>query len=76
MSYTSTFPRRASRAGSIAMACRRLVTDLRTGIGYAMDAWATQRAIRALQSLDDHMLQDIGLTRSEIASRVRQHAWW
>ncbi len=30
-----------------------------------------RRAIRALQSLDDHALRDVGISRSQISSAVR-----
>jgi uncharacterized protein YjiS (DUF1127 family) len=76
MSQTFTFPRRAPRSTSIAIAFRRHARSLGTGARATMNAWATQRAIRALQSLDDRLLEDIGLPRSEIAWRVRDRIWW
>lgn len=34
--------------------------------------WMVRRTIESLQSLDDRTLEDIGLTRGEIAYRVRR----
>ena len=76
MSQTFTFPRRALRSASVAIAFRRHSRSLGTAARHTMNAWATQRAIRALHNLDDRLLADIGLPRSEIAWRVRHHAWW
>lgn len=76
MSQTFTFPRRASRSASIPIVLRRHARSLGTAARGTMNAWATRRAIRALQSLDDHLLEDIGLPRSEIPWRARHHAWW
>jgi uncharacterized protein YjiS (DUF1127 family) len=51
------------RAGTIAIFTKQL---------RALVAWRLeQRAIAQLQRLDDRMLHDIGLTRSEIAHVVR-----
>jgi uncharacterized protein YjiS (DUF1127 family) len=35
-------------------------------------AWCESRAIRAMEALDDRMLRDIGIVRSEIPYRVRR----
>jgi uncharacterized protein YjiS (DUF1127 family) len=32
------------------------------------DRWAKRRVVRKLSRLDDHMLRDIGLTRSQIGN--------
>ena len=76
MSRTFTFPRRASRPASIALAWRRHARSLGTAARGTMSAWATRRAVRALQRLDDHLLEDIGLVRSEIQWRVHDRVWW
>ena len=50
---------------------RRSREALGRTIGNAMEEWIVKRAIAELQGLDDHVLRDIGLTRSEIESCVR-----
>lgn len=40
-------------------------------VRHVSEEWIVKRAIAELQGLDDHMLRDIGLTRSEIESYVR-----
>ena len=52
-------------------AWRRSREGLARVFSNAFEEWIVKRAIAELQGLDDHMLQDIGLTRSEIESYVR-----
>jgi uncharacterized protein YjiS (DUF1127 family) len=50
---------------------RRYRESLVRAFRHATEEWIVKRAIAELQGLDDHMLRDIGLTRSEIESCVR-----
>ena len=50
---------------------RRYREALVRAFRHVSEEWIVKRAIAELQGLDDHMLQDIGLTRSEIESYVR-----
>lgn len=50
---------------------RRYREALVRAFHHVSEEWIVKRAIAELQGLDDHMLQDIGLTRSEIESYVR-----
>jgi uncharacterized protein YjiS (DUF1127 family) len=50
---------------------RRYREGLARAVRHVSEEWIVKRAIAELQGLDDHMLQDIGLTRSEIESCVR-----
>jgi uncharacterized protein YjiS (DUF1127 family) len=61
-----------SRRPSIArLAMARILAFLKA-IGTAIKAeLAARRAIAELASMDDHMLRDLGISRSEIESAVR-----
>jgi uncharacterized protein YjiS (DUF1127 family) len=74
MSQILTFPRGGSQSGRIATLGRQLASSLRTTLRDAINAWMIERTIRTLQSLDDHLLKDLGIARCEIESRVRQLA--
>jgi uncharacterized protein YjiS (DUF1127 family) len=50
---------------------RRFRDALARGLNNAVEEWIVKRAIAELHGLDDHMLRDIGITRSEIESRIR-----
>ena len=50
---------------------RRYGEALVRAFRHVSDEWIVKRAIAELQALDNRMLQDIGLTRSEIESCVR-----
>ena len=50
---------------------RRYREALARAVRHVSEEWIVKRAIAELQGLDDHMLRDIGLTRSEIESCVR-----
>jgi uncharacterized protein YjiS (DUF1127 family) len=51
---------------------RRYREALARAFRHASEEWIMRRAIVELEGLDDRMLKDIGLTRSEIESCVRQ----
>ncbi len=46
---------------------------LRAAVRAAIDAWRTRRATQRPEELDDRMLRDIGMVRSEIGYGVRQY---
>jgi uncharacterized protein YjiS (DUF1127 family) len=50
---------------------RRYREALARALHHVTHEWIVKRAIAELQGLDDHMLRDIGLSRSEIESYVR-----
>ena len=60
-----------SAAASHSGLLRRYREALVCAFRHAAKEWIVKRAIAELQGLDDHMLRDIGLTRSEIESCVR-----
>jgi uncharacterized protein YjiS (DUF1127 family) len=39
------------------------------------DAWALARQRRALDALEDHLLDDIGLTRADVAREIARPMW-
>ena len=53
-------------------ACRESSSSgtIRTALKAFWLHWQNRRAMRALARLDDYMLKDMGISRSEICSRV------
>lgn len=48
---------------------------LRLAMTYFFDCLETYRQRRALATLDDHMLKDIGLTRCDVEAEVSRPFW-
>jgi uncharacterized protein YjiS (DUF1127 family) len=44
---------------------------VRSAVKWLIKEWKVQKTLEHLSELDDHMLRDIGLTRSEIETVVR-----
>ena len=57
-----------------------MVTAAAAKVSAALRAYAETRAreavVRELERLNDHMLRDIGLHRSQIRAYVRKGLWW
>ena len=69
--YTSTIAAPMSRTYS-GMTLRQEIADIATALfGTIVRNFRNKRAAHALQMLDDHMLKDIGITRSDIDYVVR-----
>jgi uncharacterized protein YjiS (DUF1127 family) len=72
MAYTLDLPRalpeRRIRSGAVLELLRILARAMR----YRINEWMVWRTIDNLQRLDDRMLADIGIPRSEIEFRVRE----
>jgi uncharacterized protein YjiS (DUF1127 family) len=65
--------RRQSRRGRIARrAINRLLVILKRVTAAVAAELAARRAITELASMNDHMLRDLGITRSEIVNAVRR----
>jgi uncharacterized protein YjiS (DUF1127 family) len=66
-------PRRRSRWGAIARrAIARLLAVLKKAKAAIEAELAARCAIEELARMNDHMLRDLGITRSEIESRLRR----
>jgi uncharacterized protein YjiS (DUF1127 family) len=69
----SATPRRQSRRGRIARrAINRLLAILKRITAAVAADLAARHAITELASMNDHMLRDLGITRSEIENAVRR----
>jgi uncharacterized protein YjiS (DUF1127 family) len=53
--------------------CRSVSRSLARAIRNRLNAWVARRAIESLRALDDRMLADIGMHRSQIEYVVRRH---
>jgi uncharacterized protein YjiS (DUF1127 family) len=56
-------------------AIRALAAVLRRQIGHFVQAWRHRHDMEVLASFDDHMLADIGLTRSDLRDAIAQPPW-
>ena len=63
MTYTTHIPIGRSGTARLGDAAARIT---RTAVATLAAAYAEHRTRRALLELDDHMLKDVGLSRSEI----------
>lgn len=68
LNFPPAIPDRA-RGGRAAL--RKLAQTVARAVRRGINAWIVRQCIRELQSLDDRVLADIGLTRSEIEFAVR-----
>jgi len=80
MSTVFQFPTAIPRPARTGRATWRLLARAVTRIvRKGVDAWQVRQSIRNLQSLNDRMLADVGISRSEIEPAARRHMmhdWW
>jgi uncharacterized protein YjiS (DUF1127 family) len=74
MSRTLDLPHSGSRPARFASPAWRKLSDIMSRmLRNALNEWMARRAVETLSGLDDRTLNDIGIRRSEIETRVRQH---
>jgi len=64
-----SLPEPAARSGAVWHRLGRIITR---SVRNAVNEWMVQRTIDTLSTLDDRVLHDIGLCRTEIEWRVRR----